>query len=500
MSFPSIRDLVENSETWLDLFGRCCEYCLRAPERLDDLATAFRSQGDLIPELVEIHQDANRRTTEIFNENGSTHSILVDTPLDKWTKDRVREIFHGAAWTSEVSTIAIVHGIICAIDAEFTERSDEVSDALHPKSLAISRCPSPVMERIRKLGEGVRHSAELLPDRLRLLLNTITNVRTLYPVLPEFRGVLPRVKLERLDTIKWQKLEQSLRGGTLRVAVVQFLNRIEQLDKAEVAADRVVFRNWTPTASQPLGMLLQRVLTTLHDRQIHLAVFPEVVLPQSAIEAARGWLLREELFKSDPLLLAFGSYHHLDPQSARWKNTALLYWVGMDHGKSVCEAILAQEKRNPYSYEEGGREVVEAISPNVANICLVSTPVGRIGVSVCRDLLADQEFLLAFKALAVDWALVPSFTPQTELFGERMRDLGYWGVSSAFANSCAAMHWSRASSQLCTHVSRIYLPYRERAEQSKWQGCSSDPCPEFGAIVHVSELTKLRERDSILCF
>jgi hypothetical protein len=39
---------------------------LEAPEHLDDLAISFRSPGGPIPELVAVHQEANRKTAEIF--------------------------------------------------------------------------------------------------------------------------------------------------------------------------------------------------------------------------------------------------------------------------------------------------------------------------------------------------------------------------------------------------------------------------------------------------
>lgn len=496
MPSQDVIDLIRASKSWLDFFGRACVYCLASPDQLSRLADSFRIESGPPDSLVNLHHIATKGITELLLE-GQLSRLTVQ--FDS-SRSRLLNLLGNLAGADTLRTVVVLHGAICAVDAHFEQRDFEVLLGFRAGTFVVPRCPSPVAAAIEDAGAGIPIPATLIPYRLRLLLRDVARVRNLHPILPEYTAILDGTGLKTINNTKWRRIQASLVNRPLRVAVVQFLNRLSQLDIVDSVPNQFIIRAWTPSASGPLLELLQSVILELDKLEINLAVLPELVVPSGALKDIVRWIEGGDLFSRSPLLIALGSHHSESPVG--WVNTSPLFWIGQEHGRTVCEEIMSQGKQNPYSYQTGPVEKIEGIRPRSGKTYLVNTPFGRVGLVICRDLIADDQFSLISKAFAVDWLLVPALTSETASFARKMRELGHWNISAALANSCSVMHGFHVSSEEFNRVSRIYLPYKEHEPAERWQKCPREECPQFSAFIHFADLHDLKNRQTkpILAF
>jgi hypothetical protein len=489
MPSAQIEAIISDSKTWLDFFGRSCRWLMTVPNELSRVSDAYSLEGGTESRLVAAHHRAVVRSSGLMQEHLLSNSILSN--LDDWMKKEIRSYFDELSGRETVVEVAVMHGTLCALDAQFQGKNEEVIRSGWNVAV-VPRCPSPAVVALKLQAEELPSPAELVPYRLRLILKSIYRMRNLHPILPEYAAVLERVKLKTLDRLKWSILEARLSSSPLKIAVVQFLNRLDQMEMKNPAQNRFLLPAWRQAGSGKLRDVLRAALENLSRQQIRLAVFPEIVIPADEIDASLDWLRENDIFSESPILLAFGSQHRCD--EGAWGNTSALYWVGKEHGKAACEKLLTQAKQNPFSFMEKKTEMIEAIQSSDQDVHMVNTPFGRIGLVICRDFIADDRFFLAFKGLALDWIVIPALTPETDKFEVRVRELGYHGTGSALANSCAAMHLFKNTTSQMSKVSRIYVPYRESPGSTVWQDCSQDPCDEYGALIHIWSSDKVRDR------
>lgn len=165
---------------------------------------------------------------------------------------------------------------------------------------------------------------------------------------------------------------------------------------------------------------LQAELQQCRSDAAHLWVVPELSCPLPVQEA-----LAEQINKTPlpHLLLCIpGSFHHTD-ENALTRNTANLF-------TGNGEKLPAHHKLTQFSYPAHGINLSEAIVTSRC-ITLFDSPLGLIGVAICKDFSDASEPLIetTWNLLAPDWLLVPSYGDQAKtLHRHEERAKGHWSL------------------------------------------------------------------------
>lgn len=170
----------------------------------------------------------------------------------------------------------------------------------------------------------------------------------------------------------------------------------------------------------------------LRDSSVHLWVAPELTVPpslRSDVKQALAAVPPKHL-----LLCVPGSFHED-------RGRGLVNCAEVVDGDGAV--VARHEKLSAFSYETAGRNRAEAIAVGGV-ITLLATPIGLIGVAICKDYCDETASGLidsAWNRLAPDWMLVPSMGDEKTVQAHQARAEEHWKlrrICSVVANQQAA--------------------------------------------------------------
>lgn len=236
--------------------------------------------------------------------------------------------------------------------------------------------------------------------------------RSLWPV-PDLGGArsfvrLPEPRPVLLPATSRARLQNARERGVLRVALVTWRRH----DAAGLIIKRPADGCFAVEGlgRAPPADLAQRLVATLVERRIDVAVLPEIALDPADRTSLQQALDRAEA--SHPVLLIAGLAHRMG--AAHYVNEALVV-------DSRGREIFRHEKIEPFTDDSFG---LEAITPReMTTYSFLETPVGRLVVNICRDVRSDVASVLN-RALDATMLVVPAYSSRLDFVAGEAPVLG----------------------------------------------------------------------------
>ncbi|MBS4097376.1 MAG: hypothetical protein KGZ83_11155 [Sulfuricella sp.] len=295
---------------------------------------------------------------------------------------------------------------------------------------------------------------EIAGVRYTLLLPGRQSIRRAFPEARRFKlddqigldGALGLgcrwVALQHEDRLDWGRLDaldglhgqSGLRVGIAPCAASQDMRW--QLD----AADRRA-----PDGRSPLQCLgcrdeaalrqtVAAVLRAAYDANVHVLLFPELVLDSATLQAVRDWLAAHNLAVPRLRLVVAGSRHC--PDGVEFSNRCTV--LGLD-GSILWE----QDKRTPFVLDDAqalnaiqpGCTVTKAFEPTLPGyaVALRESLVGRLLTPICLDYINDP----LWAELGADIFLVPAMTKGVSRFRDAAKRMGAKHGAASFVCNAA---------------------------------------------------------------
>jgi predicted amidohydrolase len=144
----------------------------------------------------------------------------------------------------------------------------------------------------------------------------------------------------------------------------------------------------------------------------HFALLPEIALDAQELEELAMYLRSNRA--RFPCLVAAGLIHRPDGTGHHLNEAVLL--------SSAGDEILRSRKTEPFHNQTTG-EFEDIVGAATAPYQYVDTPVGRLVVSICRDLRSDVQMVLN-RAICASLVFVPAYSKRLDFVIEEARVLG----------------------------------------------------------------------------
>jgi hypothetical protein len=164
---------------------------------------------------------------------------------------------------------------------------------------------------------------------------------------------------------------------------------------------------------------LVKEVEALRQEEPHIWLAPELTVPPHLREGVKSDLVDQPL--SDLLFCIPGSFHE-EVAGCRVNRAEIVDGDGI--------VVASQEKLSLFSYvrEADKKPFAEAVVASGV-ITLLATPIGIVGVAICKDFCDGTALGLidfAWNRLAPDWLLVPSMGDEQTLKVHRQRAVEHW--------------------------------------------------------------------------
>ena len=215
------------------------------------------------------------------------------------------------------------------------------------------------------------------------------------------------------------RLARRREAGSLRVLVDGIVP-----DRASWVSDGP----WTSVQrphDDSMERLVSELLIDASASEADLVVLPELALDPVSVEHLQASLaVRTE---HRPLLLVVGITHQLSDQVPLVVNEAVVL-----DGRG--RELLRHRKLAAYSAADGSAGLTEERLDPGDSIAVLSTPVGNVGVLICKDLFADRPEP-ALRLGYVTWLLVPSLSRSTGPHRDRASQLRPRRITTIVCNA-----------------------------------------------------------------
>ncbi len=248
-----------------------------------------------------------------------------------------------------------------------------------------------------------------------------------------------------------------------RIALFPFIDEISQVEIRLLNVDSQNKRPFLLTGLMDIDKAIERTLAVLkqfNEKYINVVIFPELCVPEKVRNAITNGL-QQNLFPNVKLVIA-GSCH--EGIGDEWYNT--VYVFGPDG-----QLLWQQRKLQPYTlmrYEAerlpsfgnfAGYDSYENISTAPSLIVVRDTPLGRMAVLICSDLLhPDQHRKLLFD-VGVNFVVVPamsaSLTPDFILAAEQF---AIHSQATTLVSNVCALTREVAQYKAGSQISFAFLP------------------------------------------
>lgn len=190
---------------------------------------------------------------------------------------------------------------------------------------------------------------------------------------------------------------------------------------------------WCSDANNEAELLLRldSILMTACEQQVHILLFPELVMTETLQKALSDWLEEHNAFAPIIRLIIAGTRHVFNNNN-NYSNCCTVF----NHIGSI---EWEQEKRQPFqlTLKEANKLLgiqSPAFEPTRLSQRLVMrhTSLGKIATPICLDFLCDDHW----KAMPVDVFFVPAMSSGLSRFRDNCRIVGNkWGAAAFVCNA-----------------------------------------------------------------
>jgi predicted amidohydrolase len=174
---------------------------------------------------------------------------------------------------------------------------------------------------------------------------------------------------------------------------------------------------------------LKQVLSAAHEQQVHILLFPELVMTETLQTEISNWLEKYNAFDPIIRLVIAGTRHVIDGNGRNaYSNRCTAF-------NPVGDIEWEQEKRQTFllTADEAGKLFgiqAPAFEPTKQSQSLVMrhTDLGVIATPICLDFLCDP----LWKDMPVDVFFVPAMSPNLKRFKDNCRMVGNERAAAAF--------------------------------------------------------------------
>ena len=184
-----------------------------------------------------------------------------------------------------------------------------------------------------------------------------------------------------------------------RIGIVHFTDNLK-LDIC-YTDNRFFICNGINDAEQRLAAALEHIRKA-HETGVHLLIMPEMTITADMRTAISERMMDLSLMDGEdhdlsvPLIVP-GSFH--EQCDSRWRN----------HAEALCGldgvTIFGSDKRERVTFNDCGEMIESSPTP----ITCLASPIGVIGMTICRDLFMGSSSSV-LQSLPLDWLLVPSMS------------------------------------------------------------------------------------------
>ena len=263
-----------------------------------------------------------------------------------------------------------------------------------------------------------------------------------------------------------------------KVALIPLINQMEQVKIELLDRDKENKQPWRAVGLKEADKVVadtMAILQQLSDRGVTVAVFPELCVPE-IVRTAISKGLKANRFPQVKLVIA-GSFHELE--GTQCYNVS--YVLGPD-GKQLWQqkkfepyTLMPWEAKNSRSLSKFAK-VTSYEDITTGRILVVrDTPLGRMAVLICSDLLRDDPYRQLLFDLNVNFIVVPAmsatvdpdFPQEAEKFAIRTQ------ATTVVSNSCAmAGGVAHGEEQV-----KVSFAFRPSHPPIWWCRCSTPLCP-----------------------
>ncbi len=192
---------------------------------------------------------------------------------------------------------------------------------------------------------------------------------------------------------------------------------------------------------------VRQVLTAAARQEIHLVVFPELMVCQVAQAEVVSFLQSGRKGSQWPLAVVAGSFHvdHGGPGAQLPFNRSRLLDSGggelLHHHKQGLFRVTDKEVERfaewfPVRPSFLKRNILESIRHD-STVRLLETPLGRVAIAICADCIADVGSRLTehYCQLRPDLLVIVAMSPDTSPFERELENLSLHGVATALVNA-----------------------------------------------------------------
>ncbi|MGZ8161189.1 MAG: hypothetical protein ACXWT4_20655 [Methylobacter sp.] len=278
--------------------------------------------------------------------------------------------------------------------------------------------------------------AKAIPEKKRFKRDDALGIKGLLKLHHHWQEVAFSTELEirRSEVFNVFKVDQaSVKIGLSPFACLDDMDwRFDQEDVRGVD-DRIPF--WCNGAKNEAELLerLISVLAAAYEQQVHILLFPELVMTETLQTELRDWLAQHNAFKPIILLVIAGTRHVIDSSEHNlYSNRCTVF-------NHIGDIEWEQEKRQPFllTAEEASKifdTQSPAFEPTQLSLRLVMrhTALGRIATPICLDFLCDESW----KIMPADVFLVPAMSSGLSRFEDNCRAVGNaWGAAAFVCNA-----------------------------------------------------------------
>jgi hypothetical protein len=184
-----------------------------------------------------------------------------------------------------------------------------------------------------------------------------------------------------------------------RIGIVHFTDSLK-LD-IRYTDKRFFICNGINDAEQRLAAALEHIRKA-HEAEVHLLIMPEMTITVNMRTQISERMMELSLMDGEdhdlsvPLIVP-GSFH--EQCDSGWRN----------HAEALCGldgvTLFGSDKRERVTFNDCGEMIESSPTP----ITCLATPIGVIGLTICRDLFAGSSSAV-LHSLPLDWLLVPSMS------------------------------------------------------------------------------------------
>jgi predicted amidohydrolase len=185
----------------------------------------------------------------------------------------------------------------------------------------------------------------------------------------------------------------------IRIGIVHFTDDIK-LDIG-YTDNNFFICNGINDEEQRLAAALEHIRKA-HEAGVHLLIIPELTITANMRSAISERMMHLSFMDGEhhelsvPLIVP-GSFH--ERCDCKWRN----------HAEALCgldgTALFGSDKRERVTFNHCGELIESSPTP----ITCLSTPIGLIGMTICRDLFMGSSAAV-LQSLPLDWLLVPSMS------------------------------------------------------------------------------------------